>query len=187
MDIYDVVMMPLEAWVLKKMRSEIMPSAYGDVLEVGIGTGVNLRYYNTAKIRSLTGLDRQCSPTLERRAGKNLAFYTGDVEKMPFEEGQFDTVVATLLFCTANIERGMREIQRVLKPGGLFIFIEHVRPKGSWAGSFADCANSSWTRIADGCNLNRRTDEVLRQSCFSDLTLRESGVFRYGTAKKSNP
>ena len=184
MDIYDVVMMPLEAWVLKKMRSEIMPSAYGDVLEVGIGTGVNLRYYNTAKIRSLTGLDRQCSPTLERRAGKNLAFYTGDVEKMPFEEGQFDTVVATLLFCTANIERGMREIQRVLKPGGLFIFIEHVRPKGSWAGSFADFANRSWILIADGCNLNRRTDQILKESSFSELTIMERGVFRYGTAKK---
>ena len=183
MDIYDVVMMPLEAWVLKKMRSEIMPSAYGDVLEVGIGTGVNLRYYNTAKIRSLTGLDRQCSPTLERRAGKNLAFYTGDVEKMPFEEGQFDTVVATLLFCTANIEKGLREIQRVLKPGGLFIFIEHVRPTGVRAGKLIDLVNSTWKRIADGCNLNRRTDEILQQGSFIDLTIGESGVFRYGTAR----
>lgn len=105
MDIYDIVMMPLESWKLKKMRAEIMPSAYGDVLEVGIGTGINLRYYNPAKICSITGLDRQCSPTLERRAGKNFAFYSGDVEKMPFAEGQFDTVVATLLFCTADIKK----------------------------------------------------------------------------------
>ena len=187
MDIYDVVMMPLEAWVLKKMRSEIMPSAYGDVLEVGIGTGANLRYYNPAKIRSLTGLDRQCAPELESRARKNFTFYRGSVENMPFAEGQFDTVVATLLFCTADIEKSMSEIQRVLKPGGLFIFIEHVRPSGARAGKFVDFANPAWTRIADGCNLNRRTDEVLRQSCFSDLTPRESGVFRYGTAKKSNP
>lgn len=187
MNIYDIVMIPLESWKLKKMRAEIMPSAYGDVLEVGIGTGINLRYYNPAKICSITGLDRQCSPTLERRAGKNFAFYSGDVEKMPFAEGQFDTVVATLLFCTADIESGMCEIQRVLKPGGLFIFIEHVRPKGARAGKFFDFANPSWTRIADGCNLNRRTDEFLRQSGFSDLTLREGGVFRYGTAKKSNP
>jgi ubiquinone/menaquinone biosynthesis C-methylase UbiE len=187
MDIYDIVMMPLESWILKRMRAEIMPSVYGDVLEVGIGTGINLRYYNAAKIRSITGLDRQCSPTLERRVGKKFAFYTGDVEKMPFAEGQFDTVVATLLFCTANIERGMCEIQRVLKPVGLFVFIEHVRPKGVRAGKFIDFANPAWTRIADGCSLNRRTDEFLRQSGFSDLTLGEVGVFRYGTAKKSNP
>ena len=187
MNIYDIAMMPLEAWVLKKMRSAIMPCAYGDVLEVGIGTGVNLRYYNPEKIRSLTGLDRQCSQELERRAGKNFTFFRGNVEEMPFAEGQFDTVVATLLFCTADIEKSMSEIQRVLKPGGLFIFIEHVRPSGARAGKFVDFANPAWTRIADGCNLNRRTDEVLRQSCFSDLTLRESGVFRYGTAKKSNP
>ena len=187
MNIYDIAMMPLEAWVLKKMRSEIMPSAYGDVLEVGIGTGVNIRYYNPAKVRSLTGLDRQCSPELERRGGKNFSFYQGNVEEMPFAEGQFDTVVATLLFCTANIEKSMGEIQRVLKPGGLFIFIEHVRPKGARAGKIFDFANGAWTRIADGCNLNRRTDEFLRQSGFSDLTLREGGVFRYGTAKKSNP
>ena len=164
-----------------------MPSAYGDVLEVGIGTGINLQYYNPAKIRSITGLDRQCSSALERRGGKNFAFYTGDVEKMPFAERQFDSVVATLLFCTADIERGMCEIQRVLKPGGLFIFIEHVRPKGARAGKFVDFANPAWRRIADGCNLNRRTDEILRQSGFSDLTLGEGGVFRYGTAKKSNP
>lgn len=184
MNIYDIAMMPLEAWVLKKMRSAIMPCAYGDVLEAGIGTGVNLRYYNPEKIRSLTGLDRQYSQELERRAGKNFAFYQGNVEKMPFAEGQFDTVVATLLFCTADIEKSMSEIQRVLKAGGLFIFIEHVRPKGARAGKFVDFANGSWTRIADGCNLNRRTDEILRQSSFSELIISERGVFRYGTAKK---
>ena len=184
MNVYDIAMMPLEAWVLKKMRSEIMPCAHGDVLEAGIGTGVNLRYYNPAKIRSLTGLDRQCSPELERRAGKNFSFYQGNVEEMPFTGGQFDTVVATLLFCTANIEKSMGEIQRVLKPGGLFIFIEHVRPKGARVGKFFDFANGAWKRIADGCNLNRRTDEILRQSGFSELTIKESGVFRYGTAKK---
>lgn len=184
MNIYDIAMMPLEALVLKKMRSEIMPGAYGDVLEAGIGTGVNLQYYTPAKVRTLTGLDSQCSPELERRGGKNFRFHQGNVEKMPFAEGQFDTVVATLLFCTADIEKGMREVQRVLKPGGLFIFIEHVRPKGVRAGKFVDFANNSWTRIADGCNLNRRTDEILRQSSFSDLIIMERAVFRYGTAKK---
>ncbi len=184
MNIYDIAMMPLEAWVLKKMRSAILPYAYGDVLEAGIGTGVNLRYYDPAKIRSLTGLDRQSSPELERRAGKDFTFYQGNVEKMPFAEGQFDTVVVTLLFCTANIEKSMGEIQRVLKQGGLFIFIEHVRPTGARVGKFFDFANGAWTRIADGCNLNRRTDEILRESSFSDLNIMESGVFRYGTAKK---
>ena len=184
MNIYDIAMMPLEAWVLKKMRSEIMPGASGDVLEVGIGTGVNLQYYHPAKIHSLTGLDRQRSPELDRRAGKNFTFYQGSVEEMPFAAGQFNTVVATLLFCTANIEKGMGEIQRVLKSGGLFIFIEHVRPKGARTGKFFDFANGAWRQIADGCNLNRRTDAILRQSGFSDLTIREGGVFRYGTAKK---
>lgn len=184
MNIYDIAMMPLEAWGLKDMRSAIIPRAYGDVLEAGIGTGANLRYYNPAKIRSLTGLDRQCAPELESRARKNFTFYRGSVENMPFAEGQFDTVVATLLFCTADIEKSMSEIQRVLKPGGLFIFIEHVRPKGSWAGSFADFANRSWILIADGCNLNRRTDQILKESSFSELTIMERGVFRYGTAKK---
>ena len=160
-----------------------MPSAYGDVLEVGIGTGANLQYYTRANIRSLTGLDRQCSPDLEPRAGKDFAFYQGTVEALPFAENQFDTVVATLLFCTADIEKGMGEIQRVLKPGGLFIFIEHVRPTGARAGKLIDLVNSTWKRIADGCNLNRRTDEILQQSSFSDLAIRESGVFRYGTAR----
>ena len=183
MNIYDIAMMPLEAWVLKKIRSEIMPSAYGDVLEVGIGTGVNLQHYNLANIRSLTGLDRQCSPDLEPRAGKAFAFYQGNVEEMPFAENQFDTVVATLLFCTADIEKGMGEIQRVLKPCGLFIFIEHVRPTGVRTGKVFDFVNGAWTRIADGCNLNRRTDEILQQSGFIDLTIGESGVFRYGTAQ----
>lgn len=105
MNIYDIAMMPLEAWVLKKMRSAIMPCAYGDVGEAGIGTGVNLRYYNPEKIPGLTGLDRQYSQELERRAGKNFAFYQGNVEKMPFAEGQFDTVVATLLFALRILKK----------------------------------------------------------------------------------
>lgn len=185
MNAYDLAMRPLEALVLRDIRSAVIPCAKGDVLEAGIGTGANFRYYDYKKIRSLTGLDRECSPELERAAGEKFVFSLGSIEEMPFSENSFDCVVATLVLCTVNLEQSVREVQRVLKPGGTFIFIEHVRPAGTFAGKLSDALNRVWPKMAHGCNLNRRTDAVLRQSGFADLRVawRWGGIFCYGIAK----
>ena len=180
---YDMAMAPLEAWMLRDIRAEIIPLARGDVLEAGMGTGVNLAYYDLSRVRSLTGIDIECPPVLRQRAENFFALVRGSVEALPFAANSFDSVVSTLLFCTVNAARGLREIQRVLKPGGTFVFMEHVRPEGPLAAKAAEAVNRVWSRIANGCNLTRRTDDIFRQSGFADMTVKRSGgVFRYGHA-----
>lgn len=183
---YDLAMAPLEAWLLRDIRSEIISRAWGDALEVGMGTGVNVEYYDRAHVRSLTGIDLECPPVLRRRAMGVFTLVRGSVEALPFAVNSFDCVVTTLLFCTVDAARGIREIRRVLKPGGTFIFLEHVRPEGTLAAKAAGAVNRVWSRIANGCSLTRRTDDIFRRSGFSDLVVkRAGGVFRYGHATNS--
>lgn len=185
MNLYDVIMSPLEALFLGQVRSEIMASAHGDVLEAGIGTGANSRYYDYSAVRRLIGLDREYSPKLGPKHPETIfTFAHGDIEYVPFEDGRFDCVVATLILCTTDLEKSLAEIKRVLKPGGLFIFIEHVRPEGSLAGALSDRLNRVWPKVANGCNLNRRTGEAIMQNGFIAVRMRQKcgGIFIYGTA-----
>lgn len=184
MNIYDLLMAPLERRILGEIRAELVPLAEKTVLEIGIGTGVNLRYYDYTKIDSIIGLDRKFSGELKRRAAKNMHFIAGDVECMPFATDSFDSIVGTLVLCSANPEKSLREILRILKPGGKFIFIEHIRPRGSLASKLADRLNRVWPILAQGCNLNRQTDLLLKQCGFADVTLRykSSAIFCYGFA-----
>lgn len=190
MNIYDIVMKPLEAGLLGKIRSEIVPLAHGHVLETAMGTGANLPYYNPEKIISFTGSDKEISMEGEAR-GKNLfhdSFHMipADMEALPLPNGHFDSVVSTLVLCTANIHKSLAEIQRVLKPGGLFIFIEHIKPKGN-LGILADTVNKFWPKLAQGCNLNRHTDEIIKSSGFTNLNIhyKGAGIFCYGLAVKA--
>ena len=158
----------------------------GSVLVDGCGVGTYLARLVPVS-GFVTGLDIEYPRVVDSSAfTPNVLCAAG--EYLPYKSESMDVVFShEVLEHVQDDAMTISEMVRVLKPGGLFIFIEHVRPKGARAGKFFDFANPSWTRIADGCNLNRRTDEFLRQSGFSDLTLREGGVFRYGTAKKSNP
>ena len=188
MNLYDMLMSPLEALLLREIRAEIIPSAYGDVLEAGIGTGANGRFYNYDRISSLTGLDREISSELWKPHHKEkFVFALGDVAHIPFKAERFDCVVATLVLCTADCEKSLHEITRVLKPGGRYMFIEHVRPKGMIGGRLCDACNGAWTRFARGCNLNRRTDAMLYRAGFADIRMKQrcGGVFIYGAAVKS--
>ena len=185
MNLYDIIMSPLETLILHDIRSEIIPLAQDNVLEVGIGTGANITYYDYSKISSLTGLDCKYSPELERHAGKKIHFSPGIIEKMPFATDSFDCVVATLILCTVDLEKSLQEIKRILKPGGMFIFIEHVRPSGKLAGAVFDALNKVWPRMAHGCNLNRETDVELGKSGFSNIHIKKkyNGIFCYGSAQ----
>ena len=181
-------MSPLEAWFLRDIRAGIIPSAAGDVLEIGIGTGVNGQYYDYSRVNSLTGLDCEFSPEVDRHYPKEkFSFALGDIERLPFDARRFDSIVATLILCTVNLEKGLNEIKRVLKPGGQFIFIEHVRPPGAMKGKLFDMVNRVWPSFAKGCNLNRRTDAALAGSGFADVRIKRAcgDVFIYGSAMTS--
>jgi len=132
MDIYDIMMSPLEKSVLAPIRKRIIPMASGNVLEFGYGTGVNFKYYRSERISSLCALDIDLPPEVHAGTGFPIPvqFYKGRAEQLPFADNLFDCVVETLVLCSvSDLPAVISEVHRVLKPGGSFIFLDHVLPE----------------------------------------------------------
>lgn len=149
------------------MRAGWVPHARGDVLEVGIGSGLNLPFYS-AEVHRVYGLDP--SPELQKMARKRMARQAIKVEfllqsaedDLPLSDKSIDTVVMTWTLCSIpDPVKALRQMKRVLKPDGRLIFIEHGRAPDSRVAAWQDRLNPVWKRIGGGCNLNRKTDELL--------------------------
>ncbi len=168
---YDRFMHPLERNGLADARQSLIPKAYGTVLEIGPGSGVNLRYYPFSQIESLCLFDRRIQPVLKSYPypeATMIAFAAGTAESLPFPDASFDTVVACLVFCTVpNAEKGLSEIWRVLKPGGAYLFIEHILSDQPVLGPAMQAATPLWKLLANGCHLNRQTDQLIESLDFS--------------------
>jgi ubiquinone/menaquinone biosynthesis C-methylase UbiE len=169
--IYDHVMAKTERAGLGAHRQALLAQATGDVLEVGAGTGTNLLYYGEG-VRTLTFTEpekpmarRLQKRILERRPDAKLL--RAPAEDLPFNDGSFDTVVATLVLCTVDDQpRALRELRRVLRPGGRLLFIEHVRSDDEKLARLQDRMLPINTRIAHGCHCNRPTLEGIRKAGF---------------------
>jgi ubiquinone/menaquinone biosynthesis C-methylase UbiE len=154
---------------LESMRANLFSKARGDVLELGIGTGAALKHYGV--ISSLTGLDLSESMlALAREKAKNVAFKTDlrlqDFQTLEFENARFDTVTSSLGLCgIPDPERLFLEIRRVLKPGGILLALEHVRPPNVFLGLLADAIDPVWDRVV-GCHANRKTLNLLEDAGF---------------------
>lgn len=188
MNIYDIFMSPLEKRVLAKIRKNIIPRAFGNVLEIGYGTGVNFQYYNPVSIKSISALDIQSTFSVKTKAKLPIGFFEGRAENLPFLDGSFDTVVETLVFCSVeNLDTVINEVLRVLKPGGIFIFIDHVLPEKKILASLFKITNTVWPKIAGGCNLTREPHKLIEDAGF---VIEQSGrschnVFRWGVGRKA--
>jgi SAM-dependent methyltransferase len=143
-------------------RRRLLASAAGRVLEVGAGTGFNLPHY-PAGVGDLTLADGDTGMLrrAERRAaevGRDLVTVAAPVEGLPFDDASFDTVVASLLLCSVeNQDRALAEIRRVLRPGGRYLFLEHVRSDDPAIARRQDRLERVWGLIAFGCHPNRDT------------------------------
>jgi len=193
---FDAGMAPLEWRHLRRIRRELLSDATGSVLEIGAGSGVNLAYYPMNGISHLTLSDiaereqvyRRRYGALRRKWGADLpelSVVTLDATRLPFDDGSFDTVVATLLFCSVECPPcGFDEIRRVLKPGGRYLFLEHVRPEHPQLQRTFDVVNPLWKRLAGGCNLNRETLSAIVEAGFTIRRRDQAGqgVFVYGEA-----
>src|SRR4029453_1821308 len=166
-------------------RARAIPRAAGTVLEVGIGSGLNLPFYGRT-VERLYGVDPR--PELWALAEKRIArapypleFIEGSAERIPFGGGGIDTVVMTGALCsTPDAGRALLEMTRVLTPEGQLIFIEHGFAPDPRIVAWQHRLNPVWTRIAGGCNLNRKIEGLLLDAGF-EITESEQG---YGTGPR---
>ena len=167
---------------LERLRRQWVPEAEGKVLEVGIGSGLNLPFYPRNKQVSVTGVD----PSVELQAyardvakatGTPVEFIAQGCEDLPFGNDYFDTAVVTWTFCTIpDPDTALIEIRRVLKPGGKLIFIEHGRAKDPDVIRWQDRINPVWKRLAGGCQLNREPDLSMLQHGFKFDAMEEGYI-----------
>jgi ubiquinone/menaquinone biosynthesis C-methylase UbiE len=154
---------------LVAFRSRVVSAAEGRVLEIGIGSGLNLPFY-AAQARQIFGLDpstallararRKASPAQSR-----VQFLAGSAERIPLDAGSVDTVVMTWVGCSIpDIALALDEIRRVLRPGGHLLFVEHGRAPQQRIARWQDRLDPLWTRIAGGCHINRSPDVLIRQA-----------------------
>jgi len=166
--IYDRFMKRVENRCLKKYRSQLLESLSGTVLEIGTGTGANLPFYpQTLEKLVLSDPHPRMRKILAKKAEKHafphLEIREGSAECIEAENASFDFVVATLVCCSfVNLEQGLIEIRRVLKPGGKLLFIEHVAAKeGTRKRRWQNRITPLWSRLSGNCHLNRETEPAL--------------------------
>ena len=152
-------------------RAAFVPLASGKVLEVGIGSGLNLPFYGRA-VERLHGVDpsRELWRMARRRADRapfSVGFTAASAESLPIEDAAFDTVVTTWTLCTIpDPAKSLVEMKRVLKPGGRLLFVEHGRSPDAGVQAWQNRLNPLWKRLAGGCHLNRKIDELIRDAGF---------------------
>ena len=153
-------------------RQKVVPLAEGDILEVGIGSGLNLPFYDKSKVNKIWGLDP--SKELNRMASKVAAeenleidFLISGAEHIPLPDDHVDTILITYTMCTIpEVEQANEEMKRVLKPGGKMIFCEHGKAPDPNIHKWQNRINPLWKKIAGGCNLNRDIPALIETSGF---------------------
>lgn len=178
--IYDLYSASME-WVGgERRRRRLFGQAQGEVLEVGVGTGLNLAFY-PASVR-VTGVD--ISPEMLARARRRAAaspaevtLEVADVERLPFEDDQFDTAAAACVFCSVTDPvRGLRELRRVVRPHGRILLLEHVRPRNPVLGLAADLITPLSRRLF-GPEVSRRTERNVEAAGLEIRSVRR-GIWR---------
>jgi ubiquinone/menaquinone biosynthesis C-methylase UbiE len=185
MGIYQTYVLPrlinlvMQNKAAREERARFLPLASGTVLEVGIGSGLNIPFYSP-EVKRLYGVDP--SPELGKMARKRaraapfpIMFIEGSAEEIPLDDESFDAVVMTWTLCTVpDPLKTLGEIKRVLKPDGRLIFVEHGWSPEPGVLAWQNRLNPLWNRVAGGCNLNRKVDDLIPAAGFR-ITQLETG------------
>lgn len=155
-------------------KKSLFNNLTGNVLEIGPGTGVNLAYY--PKDIHWIGIEpnfymHSYLQTTAENLGLNIDIRTGNAENLNVESNSIDAVVSTIVMCSVkSLANTLQEVLRVLKPGGRYLFIEHVAaPKGTTLRTIQSVARPVWKVLADGCNPDRETWVAIENAGFSNL------------------
>lgn len=162
-------------------RERLVAELTGDVLEIGVGEGANLRHYRQA--RQIWAVEPHPERAQRARAvaaacAIPITIEVTGAEVLPFPDDAFDHVVSSLVFCSVNDQvQVLREIRRVLKPGGALHMVEHVRPRTRWLAAFFGRVTPRWRRIAHNCHLDRPTIATLEQEGWQVQIHRRRAMF----------
>lgn len=157
---------------IRRQREKVIPLARGRVLEIGIGSGLNLPFYDAGRVTRLWGLDP--SPEMRAMAAKaaRQAPFAVDLidlpgEEIPLEDGSVDTVVVTYTLCTIDEpEPALRQMARVLRPGGELVFCEHGAAPDPAVRRWQERVHPLWRRLGGGCNINRPIPKLIERGGF---------------------
>ena len=169
---YDRMMAGTEEAGLGERRHNLLAAARGSVIEVGAGTGANLKHYPPTGIDELVLVEPE--EPMARRLDRKLATTSlpgrvirAPAEALPLQDASFDVGVCTLVLCTVNDQaHSLSELRRVLKPGGSLLFLEHVRAEDPRVAKWQDRIQPFWVHFGHGCHCNRPTLQVLTAAGF---------------------
>lgn len=157
---------------IRRQRMKVIPLAHGRVLEVGLGTGLNMPFYDRARVRNIVGVE----PSLRmhrlalkriRDAGIDVELVGLSAEALPIADASFDTVVSTYTLCTIpDPVAALKEMRRVLVPGGKLLFSEHGRAPDARVAKWQTRLQPTWSKLAGGCMLDRDIPALLVQAGF---------------------
>jgi ubiquinone/menaquinone biosynthesis C-methylase UbiE len=192
-------------WVMageefRHLRTGLLAQVHGEVLELGIGTGLNLPHYpkTVTRLHAVDPADLLPKIVTERSAGQSFPIRIQHVtaESLPYDDRSFDFAVSTWTLCTIpDPVKALREVRRVLKPDGMFLFLEHGRSENEKVAAWQDRLNPVQKIIGCGCNLNRKIDQLIAQAGLKIMTLdrfqiqrvpRLGGEMYQGTATRSD-
>ena len=161
--IYDLFEKPMEVSMFNKWRSELIKPLRGNILEIGVGTGKNLSYYNKeAKVTAIdisSGMLSKARNKLKETNNKNIKLIEMDAQSLKFKDNSFDYVICTFVLCSVpDPVKALQEMKRVCKKNGKIIMIEHMLSKNKLIAFFEHLHNPI-TRTLFGFNVNRKTDE----------------------------
>jgi ubiquinone/menaquinone biosynthesis C-methylase UbiE len=157
---------------VSRQRELIVPLARGRVLEVGIGTGLNMPFYDKSRVRYIIGVDpalqmHRLAAKRVARAGLDVELVGVTAETIPLEDASIDTVVSTYTLCTIpDAVAALREIRRVLAPGGRLLFCEHGRAPDENVRRWQTRLTPHWQKVAGGCHLDRDMPALLAEAGF---------------------
>jgi ubiquinone/menaquinone biosynthesis C-methylase UbiE len=154
-------------------RKKVVPQAEGRILEIGMGSGINIDYYNPAKVEKLWGLEP--SVGMRKKAKSRVAAAPFDLEwldlpgeEIPLDNKSVDTIVLTYTLCTIPYWlSAVKQMRRVLKPGGKLLFSEHGKAPDEAVKKWQNRINPFWMNIAGGCHLNRDIPQLLMEGGFN--------------------
>jgi SAM-dependent methyltransferase len=175
--------------MLSGWRYDLLANVQGRVLEMGVRDGPNFPFYppDVKVVATDVDIDSiQGAKNLFPRFRQGIALSLADAQQLPFAASSFDAVVTTLVFCSIpNPQRALSEVARVLKPGGHFFTIDHVRCDQPIIGALQDLFASPWKVMTGGCNLNRQTEDIFRSAGYTIKQRREAlaGIMRWIVAE----